>query len=331
MPASPIARRAAPIACDAARHAIADRPSIAGLPRARPLSLQRPLRDHRQCLHRCAKGARSPGSIRQGGEHQRCRKANYSSGAMDCSPSIPFPIAWPPETQAKLAEVKTEFENLKSNYASLGKQIELSRQLGCGSSDYDRELALLNNRISTPSDVDRSRAAWSSPRRSSQLQRPRPARASTCSRPELPLERFPQYVEAMATLDRARRDLENTTLRAPIAGVAAQVASIQMGRYLVAGAAVFSIIDSANVWIDANPKETDLTYRPAGAAVAVRAMPSRRGIGPASSPPSPPARVRSFPFFRRRTRPATGLRSCSGCPCGSNSQRGRTCAGCARA
>ena len=68
-------------------------------------------------------------------------------------------------------------------------------------------------------------------------------------------------------LDRARRDLANTVLRAPIAGVATQVSSIQMGRYLTAGTAVFSIISSDSLWIDANPKETDLTYvrpRPAG-------------------------------------------------------------------
>ena len=56
-------------------------------------------------------------------------------------------------------------------------------------------------------------------------------------------------------------------LRAPIAGIATQVTSIQMGRYLTAGTAVFSIIGTDNVWIDANPKETDLTY--------VRARPAR--------------------------------------------------------
>ena len=63
---------------------------------------------------------------------------------------------------------------------------------------------------------------------------------------------------------RAKRDLANTVLRAPIAGIATQVTSIQMGRYLTAGMAVFSIIGTETVWVDANPKETDLTYvRPA--------------------------------------------------------------------
>lgn len=200
---------------------------------------------------------------------------------------VPYRLA-AQEAQAKLARVKTDFENLKSNYASLGKQIELSRQaLDAAQSDYDRKLALLNNRISTPSDVDRSRAALVVAKAQlEQLQRQEAsARIQLLGDPELPLERFPQYVETMATLDRARRDLENTTLRAPIAGVATQVASIQMGRYLVAGAAVFSIIDSANVWIDANPKETDLTYVRPGqpVAITVDAFPARHWTGVVSA------------------------------------------------
>ena len=185
--------------------------------------------------------------------------------------AVPYRLA-AQEAEAKLARVKTDFENLKSNYASLGKQIELSRQaLDAAQSDYDRKLALLNNRISTPSDVDRSRAALVIAKAQlEQLQQQEAgARIQLLGDPALPLERFPQYVEALATLDRARRDLENTTLRAPIAGVATQVTSIQMGRYLVAGAAVFSIIDSANVWIDANPKETDLTYVRPGQTAAI--------------------------------------------------------------
>ena len=77
---------------------------------------------------------------------------------------------------------------------------------------------------------------------------------------ELPVEKYPQYVEAAVALERAKRDLANTVLRAPIAGIATQVTSIQMGRFLTAGTAVFSIIGTDNVWVDANPKETDLTH-----------------------------------------------------------------------
>jgi membrane fusion protein, multidrug efflux system len=200
---------------------------------------------------------------------------------------VPYRLA-AQEAEARLARVKTDFESLRSNFASLGKRIELSRQaLEAAQSDYDRKLALLNNRISTPSDVDRSRAALVVAKAQlEQLQQQEAAaRIQLLGKPDLPLERFPQYLEALAALDRARRDLANTTLRAPIAGVATQVTSIQMGRYLMAGAAVFSIIDSANVWVEANPKETDLTFVRPGQAVAITidAFPSRHWTGVVSA------------------------------------------------
>ena len=97
----------------------------------------------------------------------------------------------------------------------------------------------------------------------------------------LPLDKYPQYVESHTALERAQRDLANTVLRAPIAGVATQVTSIQMGRYLTAGMAVFSIIGSETVWVDANPKETDLTYVRPGqpVTITVDAFPSRHWSG----------------------------------------------------
>jgi len=196
---------------------------------------------------------------------------------------VPYRLA-AQEAEARLARVKTDFDSLKNNFASFGKQIELSRlALEAAQSDYDRKLALLNNRISTPSDVDRSRAALVAAK--AQLERleqqEAAARIQLLGEPNLPLDKFPQYVEAQSTLDRAQRDLANTTLRAPIAGVATQVTSIQMGRYLTAGAAVFSIIDSATVWIEANPKETDLTYVRPGQPVAITidAFPARHWSG----------------------------------------------------
>ena len=62
------------------------------------------------------------------------------------------------EAEARLARVKTDFDNLKSTLASLGKQIELARQsVAANQADFDRKTSLLNNRISTPSDLDKSR------------------------------------------------------------------------------------------------------------------------------------------------------------------------------
>jgi membrane fusion protein, multidrug efflux system len=188
------------------------------------------------------------------------------------------------EAEAKLARIRSDFESLKTTLASLGKQIALARQsVAAGQADYDRKSALLDSRISAPSDLDRSRIALVLSK--TQLEQLEQQQASIRNQllgdPELPIEKYPQFIEATVALDRAKRDLANTTLRAPIAGIATQVTSIQMGRYLTAGMSVFSIVGTDAVWVDANPKETDLTYVRPGqrVSITVDAFPSRELYG----------------------------------------------------
>jgi membrane fusion protein (multidrug efflux system) len=195
------------------------------------------------------------------------------------------------EAEARLARVKTDFDSLKSSGASLAKQIELSREsVAANQAEYDRKTTLLGSRISTPADVDKSRMTLLAAKALlEQLQRQEATvRNQLLGDMDLSVEKYPPYVEATVALQRARRDLGNTVLRAPIAGVATQVTSIQMGRYLTAGMAVFSIIGTDAVWVEANPKETDLTYMRVGqpVTIAVDAFPSRqwRGTVAAISP-----------------------------------------------
>ena len=61
--------------------------------------------------------------------------------------------------------------------------------------------------------------------------------------PDLPLEKFPEYAQAKAALDKAQRDLDHTIVRAPIAGTATQVDNIQLGRFVAAGTPMLSVID----------------------------------------------------------------------------------------
>jgi membrane fusion protein (multidrug efflux system) len=78
--------------------------------------------------------------------------------------------------------------------------------------------------------------------------------------PKLPLEKFPEYAQAKAAVDNAERNLRLTTVRAPMSGIATQVDNIQIGRFVAAGSPVLSVIDDAHPWVDANQKETDITY-----------------------------------------------------------------------
>lgn len=183
----------------------------------------------------------------------------------------PFRLA-AAQAKAKLAGVRTDFANLKSNLAALKEQAELAQKnVELKQREVDRKSALLANRTSTQADVDTSLASLVAAQ--SQLaqlnQRATDIRNQLLDNPDLPVERFSPFIQAQAALDQAERDLAHTTLRAPIAGTATQVDNIQLGRFVTAGTPVLSVIDDAAPWVDANPKETDITYLRVGQKATV--------------------------------------------------------------
>ncbi len=80
---------------------------------------------------------------------------------------------------------------------------------------------------------------------------------------------MPQYLQAKAQVDEARRQLSHTEVRAPFDATATQVEAMQPGMYLAAATPGFGLISTERVWIDASPKETDLTHVKLGDAVRV--------------------------------------------------------------
>ena len=75
-----------------------------------------------------------------------------------------------------------------------------------------------------------------------------------------PLEQNPFYLQAKSLVDNAQRDLNDTTVRAPFDGVVTNVDALQVGSYLPAAQQGFMLVSSNNLWIEANPKETELTW-----------------------------------------------------------------------
>lgn len=92
-----------------------------------------------------------------------------------------------------------------------------------------------------------------------------------------PVEKHPRMLEAQADIDKARRDLDHAEVRAPWSGTAANVENLRPGTYLSLGQAALSLVASDDLWVEANPKETDLTYLKVGdkAAITVDAYPGK--------------------------------------------------------
>ena len=86
---------------------------------------------------------------------------------------------------------------------------------------------------------------------------------------DIPTDQHPQYRQAQAQVDEAQRQLDHATVRAPYAGIVTSVPSIAPGKYLPASTTAFYLVDTDAVWVEANPKETELTYVRPGQPVTV--------------------------------------------------------------
>jgi membrane fusion protein, multidrug efflux system len=175
---------------------------------------------------------------------------------------VPFQLAVT-QAESRLAMVRTDFDNLKTNLKSLTQLIQLARQtVELKESDVERKSKLLASHMGSALDADTAMVTLAAARTQVELLAQQEARIRNqlLGDANLPIEKYPAYQQAKAALDQAKRDLEHTILHAPISGRATQVDSIQLGRYVTAGTPVFSVVDDQRPWVDANPKETDITY-----------------------------------------------------------------------
>jgi membrane fusion protein (multidrug efflux system) len=184
---------------------------------------------------------------------------------------VPFQLALR-QAQGRLESVRTDFSNLKSNYKSLSRLVELGQQaVDLKHRDVERKTGLAANHTGTQVDLDNSHMAMLNAELQLQLGRQQLSGIlnQLLGNPDLPIEDFPAYQQANAALDQAKRDVDHTVIKAPIAGTATQVDNIQLGRFVTAGVPVFSVIDDSAPWVDANPKETDITYLRVGQKVEI--------------------------------------------------------------
>ena len=96
--------------------------------------------------------------------------------------------------------------------------------------------------------------------------------------PNIEIDHHPTVRAAKAQLERARLDLSYATVVAPDDGIVTRVDDLQVGDFVNPGAAVFSLLSSQRIWIEANFRETGLAHMRPGqeATIDVDAYPDRR-------------------------------------------------------
>jgi membrane fusion protein (multidrug efflux system) len=184
---------------------------------------------------------------------------------------VPFRLAMQ-QAKATLDQSRTTYDNLVANIRIYGQMQDLAQQgVDLKQRDVDRKTTLAKSNFGSQLDLDNAGTALVTASAQLQFLKQQLSSAKTqlLGNPDLPLDQFPPYALAKAALDQAERNLDHTVMRAPMSGVATQVDQIQLGRFVMAGSPVFSVIDTSAPWVDANLKESDFTYVSTGQPVSI--------------------------------------------------------------
>ena len=184
--------------------------------------------------------------------------------------AAPFQVALT-RSQARLQAVRAFVEGLRAGYYQ--KLAELKRDeldQNYNEREYNRQLELSRSKLSTDVDLDKTKHDMEMARQQIAITRQALDQivAQLGGDPDRPMEDHPIYKEAQGAVDDALLNIKWTAVTAPFTGVAQK--KPEPGQYVRAGEPVMVIVSDTGMWIEANFKETELTYVRPGQPVRIR-------------------------------------------------------------
>ena len=184
---------------------------------------------------------------------------------------------------AELDTVRHEIESMRAEFqAGLAGVGELRERVQFLDGEVRRNEQLARRGVVTATKLTEQRFELQAARQAMNTaqQKNRMIQAELGGNPRVDPTRHPKYLEVLAKIDAVELDLERTVIRAPTAGIIANIA-LQPGEYIEKGQPIFALIAANAPWIEANLKETQLTHVDEGQPVAVTAdaYPERTFVG----------------------------------------------------
>lgn len=173
------------------------------------------------------------------------------------------------QARAQLEQTKLNVEALRQDYKRIQEDIGTEMALvDLARTAFDRAQALARTNAGTKAQLDQTRytLAAEESKLASLKQQAAVALVRLGGNLDLPIEKNPQVMQGQAQTDEAQRMLDRSIVRAPFNGIVTAVEQLQVGTYLVSQTAALTntgavgLVSEERIWIDANIKETDLTY-----------------------------------------------------------------------
>jgi len=182
------------------------------------------------------------------------------------------------QAEARLGTARLQVEALKATYRQQLAALQSAKESAdFDGKEYERKKALLASDVASRASYERADTDVRLARHhiASAQQAVANSIAGLDGDPDIDVDRHPTVLEARAQLDRARLDLSYADVVAPDDGIVTRVDDLQVGDFVNGGTTVFSMMSTRDVWIEANFRETGLTYMHAGqtAIVEVDAYP----------------------------------------------------------
>ena len=174
--------------------------------------------------------------------------------------------------KANLAQIALSIDAMKQDYKRMLSDVAAQQaQVDLDQTNFDRNAKLLKTATVSQAVFDQTRYTLDNDKsKLAALQQQAMVQlAKLGGNPDIAVTDHPQYRQAQAQVDEAQRQLDHTAVKAPFAGIVTNVPAIAPGKYLAASTTAFFLVDTDHVWIDATPKETELTYVRPGQPVTV--------------------------------------------------------------
>ncbi|POF44282.1 hemolysin secretion protein D [Pseudomonas laurylsulfativorans] len=183
----------------------------------------------------------------------------------------PFEIAVA-STQAQLENARNQILYLKASYnQSLAEIAQAEARLPYFQTNFQRLEKLVSVAAVSKTLYDDAHRDLDNIRQQIAIAKAQAAAAlaQLGGRLDRPLEQHPSYLQALAALNEAKRNLRNSVVTAPFDGVVTNVDALQVGAFLQPPQSGFSLISSDHLWVAASPKETELTNAQVGQGVTI--------------------------------------------------------------